>query len=84
MKTHFFQYVLLSVLICKHIHKNTPPSARPTCRYEGSWVNDQRHGHGVYHYASGAVYDGLWEHGKMHGMGSYTSATGSRYEGMYR
>lgn len=53
-------------------------------RYEGSWANDQRHGHGIYHYASGAVYDGLWENGKMHGMGSYTSASGSRYEGMYR
>lgn len=53
-------------------------------RYEGSWVDDQRHGQGTYVYASGAMYEGGWEEGRMHGRGCYTSASGSRYEGAYR
>lgn len=53
-------------------------------RYEGSWLEDQRHGHGTYVYGSGAVYEGEWENGSMHGKGCYTSVGGSRYQGMYR
>lgn len=53
-------------------------------RYDGSWVDDQRHGQGTYVYASRAVYEGGWEEGRMHGRGCYTSASGSRYDGAYR
>lgn len=55
-----------------------------TDRYEGEWLEGQRHGHGTYTYASGSGYRGAWEHGLMHGRGCYTSANGRRYEGTYR
>lgn len=34
-------------------------------RYEGSWLNDKKHGYGVYHYVSlGERYEGEWENGE--------------------
>jgi hypothetical protein len=30
-------------------------------RYEGAFLNDRRHGHGTYRWASGDVYAGPWE-----------------------
>lgn len=53
-------------------------------RYEGNWLEDQRHGQGTYTFASGGGYRGEWKQGQMDGMGCYTSATGARYDGMYR
>jgi len=30
-------------------------------RYQGEWVNGQRHGCGVFYFANGARYDGEWK-----------------------
>lgn len=35
--------------------------------YIGDFVNGERHGHGKFVYASGAVYDGEWVCNKKHG-----------------
>ena len=53
-------------------------------RYEGSWVDDQRNGHGVYRYANGDTFEGDWYEHKRHGYGIYTYATtGTSYRGMW-
>ena len=53
-------------------------------RYEGSWVEDQRNGHGVYRFANGDTYEGDWYEHKKHGYGIYTyAATGTSYRGMW-
>ncbi len=43
--------------------------------YEGQFVGDQYHGHGVYRYTNGDVYRGQWRNGKQHGVGHYTYAS---------
>lgn len=53
-------------------------------RYEGAWVNGERHGEGTYVFPSGAKYEGQWESGRMHGRGLYMSSTGTQYEGSFR
>jgi hypothetical protein len=30
-------------------------------RYEGTFLNKERHGHGVYEYANGDRYEGDWQ-----------------------
>ena len=38
--------------------------------YVGGWVDDKRHGHGVYTWAgTGEKYEGGWERGKKCGKG---------------
>ena len=32
--------------------------------YDGTYMNDQKDGHGVYKWADGRVYDGQWLAGK--------------------
>jgi hypothetical protein len=39
--------------------------------YKGSWLNDQRHGHGVLVMPDGS-FDGMWANGKMNGEGTLT------------
>lgn len=36
-------------------------------RYTGDFVHGQRHGHGTFFYAGGAVYEGEWRNNKKHG-----------------
>lgn len=53
-------------------------------KYEGSWVDDQRNGHGIYRFANGDTYEGDWYEHKKHGYGIYTyAATGTSYRGMW-
>lgn len=55
-------------------------------RYEGGFLNGQKHGQGTYtwgEYSSwaGDVYEGDWEKNNQHGYGIYTQGNGARYEG---
>ncbi|KAF4321353.1 hypothetical protein BBO99_00005037 [Phytophthora kernoviae] len=50
-------------------------------RYEGNWVQDQMHGHGVYKFATGASYDGEFQYNNFHGIGDYRWADGAHYKG---
>ncbi|KAG8145659.1 hypothetical protein E2320_012144, partial [Naja naja] len=55
--------------------------------YTGMWVNDfvngNRHGHGKFFFASGAMYDGEWVLNKKHGMGKLVFKNGRVYEGEF-
>ena len=50
-------------------------------KYEGDFVDDKKHGKGVYVYANGDKYEGDWLDGKKHGKGVITFADGNKYEG---
>ncbi|KAE8897230.1 hypothetical protein PF005_g9434 [Phytophthora fragariae] len=50
-------------------------------KYEGEWLHDQMHGHGVYNFATGAIYDGEFQGNAFHGVGGYRWADGAHYEG---
>lgn len=52
-------------------------------RYDGSWVNDERHGHGVLdHEPMGYLYVGQWQHNKKSGEGHLYSRK-ERYWGNF-
>ena len=38
--------------------------------YEGEYLNDQKHGWGVFTWADGRKYEGFWAEGKQHGEGA--------------
>jgi len=52
-------------------------------RYEGQWVNGQKHGQGTLHFADGGSVTGRFERGEINGNGVRTWADGSRYEGQF-
>lgn len=33
-------------------------------KYEGDFLNDNKHGFGIYHWADGRKYEGQWEANK--------------------
>lgn len=41
-------------------------------RYEGSWMNGERHGYGTFYYADGSKYEGEWKKNKKEGFGIFT------------
>ena len=50
----------------------------------GNWVDDQRHGYGVYTYPNGDTYEGEWQSHLRHGQGVYTyKDTGTKYVGTW-
>ncbi len=50
----------------------------------GNWVDDQRHGYGVYTYPNGDMYEGEWQSHLRHGQGVYTyKDTGTKYVGTW-
>nr|XP_045000261.1 radial spoke head 10 homolog B [Jaculus jaculus] len=51
--------------------------------YIGDFVDGQRHGHGKFYYASGAMYEGEWASNKKHGRGRLTFKNGQVYEGLF-
>lgn len=52
-------------------------------RYDGSWVRDERHGHGVLaHESVGYLYVGQWQHNKKSGEGHLYSRN-ERYWGQF-
>lgn len=54
--------------------------------YEGDWVEDGWHGHGIYRYRNdeGTVYEGDWVKGVRHGQGKLTYKDGSFYKGEFQ
>jgi hypothetical protein len=52
--------------------------------YAGEYMNNQKHGLGVYRFADESSYSGQWQHNKMHGRGVAIRADRSaRYEGTF-
>ncbi|XP_039588275.1 radial spoke head 10 homolog B-like [Passer montanus] len=51
--------------------------------YIGDFVKGERHGHGIFLYADGAVYDGEWVHNKKHGKGIFVFKDGNAFEGEF-
>ncbi|KAL7979222.1 hypothetical protein Chor_015246 [Crotalus horridus] len=51
--------------------------------YVGDFVNGDRHGHGKFFFASGAMYDGEWVLNKKHGKGKLVFKNGRVYEGEF-
>ncbi|XP_041672537.1 radial spoke head 10 homolog B [Cheilinus undulatus] len=52
-------------------------------QYTGDFVQGQRHGHGTFHYASGAFYEGEWRNNKKHGKGKFSHRDGRVFEGQF-
>jgi len=52
-------------------------------RYQGSTINGERHGHGIYSFANGNRYEGDWVEDRRNGQGIFIWSNGSRYEGPY-
>lgn len=48
--------------------------------YEGSYVQDKRHGRGTYSWPSGATFRGWFEEDLKEGVGVYVSESGERFE----
>ena len=53
-------------------------------KYEGKWINDQKHGYGIYYYPSGGIYKGNWVKGKKSGLGSYTWSNGTILKAIWK
>jgi len=58
-----------------------PGEGRHRLLYTGDWLEDERHGFGVYYNKVGERYDGDWEGGVRHGLGKQVYEDGSVYEG---
>jgi hypothetical protein len=52
--------------------------------YEGDFLNDRRHGNGVFTGVDGYVYVGEWREGRIEGQGQVTYPDGSVYVGAFR
>ncbi|WP_422354223.1 hypothetical protein [Roseivirga pacifica] len=52
-------------------------------RYQGYFLNGERHGEGVFNYNDGDKYEGNWKNGQLHGYGIYTFNDGSHYVGQF-
>ena len=50
-------------------------------RYEGSYVQGERTGEGIYIHANGDKYVGGFMNGRQHGKGTFTWANGAVYDG---
>jgi hypothetical protein len=52
-------------------------------RYEGSWLDDKRHGHGTFVHADGSKYEGEWASGRKEGKGTLCFANGDAFDGFW-
>lgn len=54
-------------------------------RYDGHWLDDKRHGRGVFVCAEdGSVYDGEWSLGRKEGRGTLKMAQGHMIEATWK
>ena len=51
--------------------------------YVGNFAKGERHGRGVFHYASGARYEGEWKSNLKHGRGTFTFKNGYSFTGNF-
>lgn len=52
-------------------------------KYNGTWKNGQKCGHGEYINTEQLSYMGQWEDGRRHGQGTQEYANGDRYDGWW-
>ena len=52
-------------------------------RYEGDYVDNQKHGRGVYTISGAGKYEGEFSHGVRSGRGFYEFQNGDQYEGYW-
>ena len=49
--------------------------------YEGTFVKNKAHGHGMIKWKDGRKYKGEWQESQMHGQGVYSWPNGKQYKG---
>lgn len=65
--------------------RGTLSCSRVNETYTGEFVNDKRHGFGVFEYSNGDKFFGQWKDGKKHGKGTYLrSGCNESYTGEWR
>lgn len=52
--------------------------------YKGDWIDNKRHGYGVYIWKDGVRYEGDFRGDKREGKGSYFWTSGERYVGQWK
>ena len=55
--------------------------SNPNDRYEGEYLNGDRHGFGTYTYANGNKYSGEYKNDRPNGKGTITFSSGDKYIG---
>lgn len=50
----------------------------------GDYVNDKKHGLGVFTWPDGRSYDGEWANGKQDGKGVYKGSKGNKRTGIWK
>lgn len=53
-------------------------------KYSGSWVDGERHGHGIMELPSGGSYEGTFVHGEIVGNGLRRWGDGTTYSGQFK
>lgn len=53
-------------------------------KYEGYWLNNLKHGHGVYYWHDGHVYTGNWAYDNRNGRGELLWANKKQYVGNWK
>ncbi|WP_350285853.1 hypothetical protein [uncultured Croceitalea sp.] len=53
-------------------------------RYEGEWLDNQRHGKGSFYWPDGEHYEGAYENDKRNGLGTYYWPNGEKYVGFWK
>ncbi|XP_057291662.1 radial spoke head 10 homolog B2-like isoform X2 [Hydractinia symbiolongicarpus] len=51
--------------------------------YIGEFLNGERHGNGIFYYASGAIYNGQWKNNMKHGDGKFIFKNGCVFSGKF-
>jgi hypothetical protein len=55
--------------------------SNPNDKYDGEFLNGNRHGFGTYFYANGNKYTGEWNNDRPNGKGTMIFASGAKYIG---
>lgn len=53
-------------------------------RYQGDWIDNQRHGEGTFYWPDGEYYIGSYANDQRNGMGSYYWPNGEKYTGQWK